>query len=101
MNELRDSAIIILLVAVLTAYQAFIVLTSRTYQLAEDARATQLFADCELWDIVPPSQPTRTLVLACPGVDAIRFWPLPVQQPWDIDGLVHKSERRYCSRSFD
>jgi hypothetical protein len=40
---------------------------------------------CELWDDLPPSQPVRTLVLACPGVDAIRFWPLPVQQPWEKD----------------
>jgi hypothetical protein len=71
MNELRDSAIFIRLVAVLTTYQAFTVLTSRTYQLTEDARATQLVAGCELWDIVPPSQPTRTLVLACPGVDRV------------------------------
>jgi hypothetical protein len=52
MNDLIDSAIIILLLAVLTTNQAFNVLTSRTYQLTEDARATRLVADCELWDIV-------------------------------------------------
>lgn len=55
----------------------------RVYQLTENARITQFVADCELWDILPPSQPTRTLVLACPGVNAIRFWLLPVQQPWE------------------
>ena len=84
-DELRDSAVTILLVFVFTTSQMFAVLTSSTYQLTEDARATRLIADCELWDVFPPSQPVRTLVLACSGVDAIRFWPLPVQQPWDED----------------
>jgi hypothetical protein len=27
-------------------------------------------------------QPMVTLALACPGKDNIRFWPLPVAQPW-------------------
>jgi hypothetical protein len=88
MNDLKNSAILILLVGVLTAYQAFIILTSRTYQLTEHARATQLVVGCELWDVVPPSQTTRTVVLACPGVDAIRLWPLPVQQPWEEEQLI-------------
>ena len=83
MNELRDSAITILLVFVITTIQLFSVLTARSYQLTEDALGHRLVADCELWDVLPPSQPVRTLVLACPGVDAIRLWPLPVQQPWD------------------
>ena len=47
--------------------------------------ATRLVADRELWDVMPPSQPMRTLVLACPGVDAIRLWPMPMQQPWEED----------------
>jgi hypothetical protein len=80
LNDLKDSLILILLVAVLTAYQALSILSSRTYQLTQDARATRLVAGCELWDIVPPSQPTRTLVLACPRMDVIRLWPLPVLQ---------------------
>ena len=25
----------------------------------------------------------RAVALACPGVDYIRLWPLPVIQPWD------------------
>ena len=86
MSELRDSAITILFVSLITTLQLFSVLTARSYQLTEDAWATELVADCELWDILPPSQPVRTLVLACPRVDAIRFWPLPVQQPWEEDG---------------
>jgi hypothetical protein len=73
MNDLRDNVIIILLVAILTTYQMLGVLNSRTYQLTEDTRAVKLVVGCELWDIVPPSQPTRTLVLACPRMDAIRL----------------------------
>ena len=68
-DELRDSAVTILLVFLFTTSQWFAVLTSSTYQLTEDARATRLIADCELWDVLPSSQPTRTLVLACSGVD--------------------------------
>jgi hypothetical protein len=86
MSELRDSAISILMLFVLFTIQWFSVLTFRTYQLIKNAWATRLVADCELWEVLPLSQPTRTLVLACPGVDAIRFWPLPVQQPWEEDG---------------
>jgi hypothetical protein len=84
-NDLRDGVIVMLLVAVLTTYQLVSLLASRTYQLTEDAWATQHVAGCELWDIVPPSQPARTLVLACPHVDGVRLWPLPVQQPWVED----------------
>jgi hypothetical protein len=59
------------------------ILRTKSYKLTEDAWVTELVADCELWDVLPPSQPERTLVLACPGVDAIQFWPLPVQKPWE------------------
>ena len=85
-DELRDSAVTILLVFVITTIQLFSALTARSYQLTEDAWATELVAGGELWDVLSPSQPARTLVLACPGVDAIRVWPMPVQQPWEEDG---------------
>jgi hypothetical protein len=62
MNDIKDSANIILVVAVFTTNQTFYVLTSETYQLTDDAIATQLVAGCELWDIMPPSHPTRTLI---------------------------------------
>jgi hypothetical protein len=51
MNDLRDNTIIILLVAMLTTYQAFNALTSRTYQLTEDAKDTRFVAGCEPRDI--------------------------------------------------
>jgi hypothetical protein len=81
-NDLRDSVIVVLLVAVLTTYQALNILSSGTYQLTEDTRAIRLVAGCELWEIVPPSQQMRTLILACPKTDAIRLRPLPIEQPW-------------------
>ncbi len=73
MNDRIDSAGTILLVFVITTIQLINVLTARSYKLTENAWATSLIADCELWDVVPPSQPVRTLVLACPGVDAVRL----------------------------
>jgi hypothetical protein len=91
MNELRDGVIVMLLVGLLTTYQMVGLLASRTYQLTEDTRAIQLVADCELWDIVPPLQPTRTVVLACPHTDGIRLWPLPAEQPWFKEQLVRRN----------
>lgn len=40
---------------------------------------------CDLACFTPPAQPARTLVLLCPGVDAIRLWPWPPIQPWAED----------------
>jgi hypothetical protein len=86
MDDLKDSLIVILLVAVLTTYQTVGIFKARTYQLSENTMVTRLIVGCELWDIFPPSQHTRTVVLACPGVDMVRMWPLPVQHPWFEDG---------------
>ena len=85
MNDLRDNIIIVLALTAVMTLHLLNVMYSRTYQLTENANSLELVADCKLWDIFPPSQPSRTLVLACPGVDAIRLWPLPVEQPWDED----------------
>lgn len=30
-------------------------------------------------------QPVQTIAVGCPGVDMIRFWPLPIQFPWFED----------------
>lgn len=45
----------------------------------------ELIAGCNLWIISPPLQPMKTVVLACPGRDAIRLWPLPIVDPWSED----------------
>jgi hypothetical protein len=81
MNDLRDNIIILLVLTAVMTIQLLNVMHTRTYQLTENAMALELVANCKLWDIFPPSQPSRTLVLACPGVDAIKLWPLPVEQP--------------------
>lgn len=86
MDDLRDSLIVILLVAILTTYQTVGILKARTYQLSKNTMVTRLIAGCELWDMFPSSQPARTVVLACPGVDTVRLWSLPMQQPWFKDG---------------
>ena len=38
----------------------------------------------------------RALALACPGVDYLRLWPWPVEQPWEEPGrpLESPSEQR-------
>jgi hypothetical protein len=82
MVDLRDSLIVILLIAVLTTYQTVGILKARTYQLSENTIVTRLIAGCELWDIFPPSQPARTMVFARHGVDMTRLWPLSIQHMW-------------------
>jgi len=39
----------------------------------------ELVAGCELDYHVPP---VNAVALACPGVDLMRIWPLPIVQPW-------------------
>ena len=85
MNDLRDTIIIVLVVAVLTFSWSHGILTPRTYQLAENVRAICLGQGCELWYFAPPAQPKSTFALACPRTDLIRLWPLPAQQPWFED----------------
>ena len=40
---------------------------------------------CELIHFDQRLQPRDTAVLACPGVDMIRLWPLPIVTPWFED----------------
>jgi hypothetical protein len=81
MDELRDIIIRLLILTGLMTLQTLSIMYSRMYQLTDNAIAFEIVADCELWGIYSPSQPSKTLVLACPGVDVIRLWPLPVEQP--------------------
>ena len=51
---------------------------------------TKLPIGCSIWHFTKQSQqPFRTFVLACPGVAAIRVWPLPIQQNWAEDWVEH------------
>jgi hypothetical protein len=58
-------------------------LASRTYQLIPGVTAMKLINGCELDFFHDTSlQPVFTVALACPRVDYIRLWPLPIKQPW-------------------
>jgi hypothetical protein len=58
-------------------------LASRTYELIPGVTAMRLIKGCEL-DFFHDTrlQPVFTVALACPRVDYIRLWPLPIKQPW-------------------
>jgi hypothetical protein len=77
-NRLRHDFILIFVVAAASMLLTVAIVKARTYVVTEDARAIQLAAGCELWDIHPPSQPKRTIVLACPKTDGIRLWPMTI-----------------------
>lgn len=42
-------------------------------------------ARCEIIYFDTTLQPIRTLAFACPGIDMIRLWPLPIEHPWFED----------------
>jgi hypothetical protein len=54
-------------------------LAGRTKKLTEEVWTLELVADCAL----DYHASGRALALACPGVDYVRLWPLPVIQPWE------------------
>ena len=60
-------------------------LVLRTYEPIPGALSTDLPGSCELIKFGRVLQPVVTIALACPGVDMIQLWPLPVQQPWFED----------------
>jgi hypothetical protein len=60
-------------------------LTSRLDQSIPGATSMELVAGCQLEFLDTTTQPNFTALLACPGKDYIRLWPLPVTQPWFED----------------
>jgi hypothetical protein len=61
----------------------------RSYEIIDGAVGVELVAGCDIWIISPPLQPVKTAALACPDVDLIRLWPLPVKSPWSEDWGEH------------
>jgi hypothetical protein len=59
-----------------------IFLVSRVKPLIPGATSAKLVAGCEIAFLDTRLQPAFTVVLACPRVDSIRLWPLPVIYPW-------------------
>jgi hypothetical protein len=64
-----------------------ILLLSRSEQIKPVVTTIKLVAGCQLDFFDRTIQPNNTLVLACPGKDYVRLWPLPVMQPWFEDWL--------------
>ena len=78
-----------LLFLLLLAPLAGLALPGRVRRLTETVWTVRLVAGCEM----DYHTPIQAVALACPGVDYMRVWPLPVVQPWEstpdpIDGWV-------------
>jgi hypothetical protein len=99
MNRLRNDVVLIFVIDVATMLLTLAVVKTRTSMLTEDARAIRLEAGCELWDIQPPAQPTRTLVLTCPKTDMIGLLPLPVNSRGLIMGGSRQIKKFLSSES--
>ena len=85
MKELRDTILTIFLVALMTMPVSYVILAARTTYPVDGVTTIRLVGRCELDYFDNTAQPVHTLALACQGIDYIRLWPLPVQQPWDED----------------
>jgi hypothetical protein len=57
-----------------------------TYYMDGSVKSIQLVAGCELDIYDTTLWPVRTVALACPRVDYIRLWPLPIEEMWVGDG---------------
>jgi len=58
-------------------------LTSRLVRIIPGVTAVEFVGGCQIEYHDKTTQPNITLVFACPRFDAIKFWPLPFQQPWE------------------
>jgi hypothetical protein len=61
----------------------------RTVETVPGAVSTELPGRCAIIQFGRGLQPVYTIVLACPMMDMIRLWPLPVQQPWFDDWRMY------------
>ena len=90
MNDLRDTVLTIFMAALLTMPWAYSMLAARTTYYVESVTTIRLVGLFELDYYDNIVQPVRTFVLACPRMDMIRLWPLPVEQPWFEDNGMWK-----------
>ena len=56
-----------------------VLVASRIHRFSDTVWQLELVAGCELDYHIPP---VNAVALACPGVDLMRIWPLPITQPW-------------------
>ena len=75
-----------LLLAFFIVVSGILLSTIKTDYSIEGARILSVPFRCELWILEKPLQPKQTIALACPSVDLIRLWPLPMVQLWDKGG---------------
>jgi hypothetical protein len=71
---------------------AYIFFVSITHESIPGATYVEIVGKCDLVYIDKRLQPFNTLVLNCSGVDSIRLWPFPIQQPWSEDWWENRSE---------
>ena len=72
-----------LLIAFIAVLTGIILSSVKTDYSIEGARVLPIIAGCELWTIDEPIQTEISIAVACPGVDLVRIWPLPVVMAWD------------------
>ena len=71
---------LILIIATLVAIFVWlaVLVETRTDKLTDDVWSVELVGRCYL----DYHANIQAVALACPGVDYVRLWPLPVVQPW-------------------
>jgi hypothetical protein len=84
--------VILILTLFVNLSMAYFFLVSRTHESIPGATNMELFGRCDLVLIDTRLQPFNTLVLNCSGVDSIRLWPSPIQQPWAEDWWEKKPD---------
>ena len=85
MKEIRNTILLITLIALINMPLAYAVLAARTTYPIDGVKTIRLVGRCELDYFDDKAQPVQTLTFAFPGMDYIRLWPLPIQQPWFDD----------------
>lgn len=85
MQHKKAAALILAFLVIIVGAIGYVLVTAE--KLVPGAISYHLPARCEIIYFDTSLQPTRTLALACPGVDMIRFWPLPIQNPWFEDRI--------------
>ena len=82
---MRRKGVLFLIFAVIILTLGVGLLASRIHEVIPGAITIELAGSCTLTHFDTTLQPVNTLVLACPKMDMIKLWPLPIEQPWFED----------------
>ena len=91
---MRRKVVLFLIFAVIILTLGVGLLASRIHEIVPGAITIELTGRCALIHFDSTLQPVNTLVLACPKMDMIKLWPLPIEQPWFEDGWEKPSGNR-------